>query len=110
MVAWTERRERVFEDDSANRTVSGATERCSKMTRPISRRKVLAAVGFSAVAGKLTSETMRAQSLPVRGVKDNYREEFFYREDWLGEPWPKPDPVVSHPRQRRIRRGSLLSC
>jgi pimeloyl-ACP methyl ester carboxylesterase len=37
---------------------------------------------------------MRAQSLPVRGVKDDYKEDFFYREDWLGEPWRKPEPVV----------------
>jgi 3-oxoadipate enol-lactonase len=64
------------------------------MTRRISRRKVLAAAGFSAVAGTLTSKTMRAQSLPVRGVKDDYKEDFFYREDWLGEPWRKPEPVV----------------
>ena len=54
----------------------------------------MAALGFSAVAGTLTSETMRAQSLPVRGVKDDYKEDFFYREDWLGEPWRKPEPVV----------------
>jgi len=64
------------------------------MTRIISRRKVVAALGFSAVAGKLTSETMRAQSVPVRGLKDDYKEDFFYREDWLGEPWRKPEPVV----------------
>ena len=37
---------------------------------------------------------MRAQSLPVRSIKDDYKEEFFYREDWLGEPWRKPEPVV----------------
>jgi 3-oxoadipate enol-lactonase len=37
---------------------------------------------------------MSAQSLPVRGVKDDYKEDFFYREDWLGEPWRKPAPVV----------------
>ena len=37
---------------------------------------------------------MRAQSLPVRSVKDDYKEDFFYREDWLGEPWRKPEPVV----------------
>jgi 3-oxoadipate enol-lactonase len=49
----------------------------------------MAALGFSAV-----SETMRAQSLPVRGVKDDYKEDFFYREDWLGEPWRRPEPVV----------------
>jgi 3-oxoadipate enol-lactonase len=37
---------------------------------------------------------LRAQSLPVRAVKDDYKEDFFYREDWLGEPWRKPEPVV----------------
>src|SRR3984893_11216745 len=64
------------------------------MTRTISRRKAIAALGFSAVAAELTSETMRAQSLPVRAVKDDYKEDVFYREDWLGEPWRKPEPVV----------------
>jgi 3-oxoadipate enol-lactonase len=64
------------------------------MTRTTSRRKAIAALGFSAVAGKLASEAMRAQSLPVRGVRDDYKEDFFYREDWLGEPWGKPEPVV----------------
>ena len=64
------------------------------MTRIISRRKVMAALGLSAVAGEFTSQTMRAQSLPVRDVKDDYKEDFFYREDWLGEPWRKPEPVV----------------
>jgi pimeloyl-ACP methyl ester carboxylesterase len=46
------------------------------------------------VAAKLTSETLRAQSLPVRGIKDDYKEDVFYREDWLGEPWRKAEPVV----------------
>ena len=55
---------------------------------------MLTALGFSAVAGKLTEQTTRAQSLPVRGVKDDYKEDLFYREDWLGEPWRKPEPVV----------------
>src|SRR5215471_9904109 len=70
------------------------------MTRTISRRKllqaggVIAAVEFSGLPGQLTSETTRAQSLPVRGIKDDYKEDFFYREDWLGEPWRKPEPVV----------------
>src|SRR6185369_14633486 len=64
------------------------------MIRSISRRKALAAVGFSSVVGRLTSETMCAQSLPVRGVEDDYKEDLFYREDWLGEPWRKPAPVV----------------
>jgi len=64
------------------------------MTRTISRRDALAALGLSVVAGELASPTMRAQSLPVRSVKDDYKEDFFYREDWLGEPWRKPAPVV----------------
>jgi 3-oxoadipate enol-lactonase len=63
------------------------------MTRTISRRNVLAAAGFSALAGRLTS-VLYAQSLPVRAVNDEYKEDFFYREDWLGEPWRKPEPVV----------------
>jgi 3-oxoadipate enol-lactonase len=64
------------------------------MTRTISRRKVIAAAGFSAAASKFTSQIALAQSLPVRSVKDDYKEDFFYREDWLGEPWRKPEPVV----------------
>src|SRR5438034_1309774 len=71
------------------------------MIRTISRRKllragsgVMAATGLSSLAGALTSETMRAQSLPVRAVKDDYKEDFFYREDWLAEPWRKPESVV----------------
>ena len=55
---------------------------------------MIAAAGFSAAACGLTAETLRGQSLPVRGVKDDYKEDFFYREDWLGEPWRKPEPVV----------------
>jgi 3-oxoadipate enol-lactonase len=64
------------------------------MTRRISRRNVLAALGFSALASQLTSEMLHAQSLPVRAVKDDYKEDFFYREDWLGEPWRTPEPAV----------------
>ena len=64
------------------------------MTRTISRRKVIAAVGFAAVAGRIVSGTMNAQSLLLRGVNDDYKEDFFYRDDWLGEPWRKPEPVV----------------
>src|SRR6267143_4715377 len=57
-----------------------------QMTRTISRRKLLHAAGVSALMG--------AQSLPVKSVKEDYKEDFFYREDWLGEPWRKPEPVV----------------
>ena len=64
------------------------------MIRTISRRNVLAAVGFSAVAGQLTSKIAGAQSLPLRVVKEDYKEDSFYREDWLGEPWWKPQPAV----------------
>ena len=52
------------------------------------------AVGLSAAAGTFTPEMVRAQSLPVRGLRDDYKEDFFYREDWLGEPWVQPEPVV----------------
>jgi 3-oxoadipate enol-lactonase len=54
----------------------------------------MASVGLSALAGTLTSETARAQSLPVRSVKEDYKEDLFYREDWLGEPWRTPEPAV----------------
>jgi len=71
------------------------------MTRTVSRRRLLhlggealAILGGSALAGTLTSETARAQSLPVRNLPEDFREDLFYREDWLGEPWRKPEPVV----------------
>ncbi|OFW50129.1 MAG: hypothetical protein A3G77_09255 [Acidobacteria bacterium RIFCSPLOWO2_12_FULL_68_19] len=51
-------------------------------------------VGFSGVGPTLHPEALGAQSLPVRPVKDDYQEELFYREDWLGEPWRTPEPVV----------------
>ena len=64
------------------------------MTRPISRREVMATLETSVVAGWLMPGTVRAQSLPARGVKDDFKEDYFYREDWLGEPWRKPGPMV----------------
>jgi 3-oxoadipate enol-lactonase len=71
------------------------------MIRTISRRKllrassgVMAATGLSSLVSAFNPETMRAQSLPVRAVNDQYKEDFFYREDWLGEPWRKPEPLV----------------
>src|SRR6266850_3324225 len=82
---------------AASRLILNSLKEVVQMTEKISRRKllnagggVIAAVGFST----LTGETMRAQSLPVRSVKEDYKEDFFYREDWLGEPWRKPEPVV----------------
>src|SRR6266850_6535351 len=59
------------------------------MTRTISRRKF-----FHTGGSVMAAVGLRAQSLPVRGVKEDYKEDFFYREDWLGEPWRKPEPVV----------------
>src|SRR5215471_5223465 len=63
------------------------------MAAAISRRNLITA-GFSAWAGTLASISARAQSLPVRGIKEDYKEDFFYREDWLGEPWRKPETAV----------------
>jgi pimeloyl-ACP methyl ester carboxylesterase len=62
------------------------------MTRTVSRRRLL--LGFSALAGTLASKSIRAQSLPVRRLEQDYKEDLFYREDWLGEPWRTPEPVV----------------
>src|ERR1041385_2499503 len=71
------------------------------MTRSISRRKLLRAgggvittAGLSALPATFMSETARAQSLPLRRIGDDYEEDLFYREDWLGEPWRKPDPAL----------------
>jgi 3-oxoadipate enol-lactonase len=58
----------------------------------ISRRELL--LGVSALAATLTSKTTEAQSLPVRSLEEGYKEDLFYREDWLGEPWRMPEPVV----------------
>ena len=62
------------------------------MSQTVSRRTLL--LGLSALAGTLASKAARAQSLPVRKVSEDYKEDLFYREDWLGEPWRTPDPVI----------------
>ena len=71
------------------------------MPRTVSRRSLLqlgggavAVLGGSALGDALTSRTTLAQGLPVRSVTGDFTEDFFYREDWLGEPWRKPEPVV----------------
>jgi 3-oxoadipate enol-lactonase len=71
------------------------------MTRTVSRRRLLhlggeavAILGGSALGGALASKTALAQSLPVGSPTEDYTEDFFFREDWLGEPWRKPEPVV----------------
>jgi len=67
----------------------------------ISRRQLLhvggstlAMLGMSSRSGVLAASAMGAQSLPVRSLRDDYQEDHFYREDWLGEPWRRPEPVV----------------
>jgi pimeloyl-ACP methyl ester carboxylesterase len=69
------------------------------MTPTISRRQLfhvggsaLAMLGFSNRSD--AGSAMSAQSLPVRALRDDYQEDHFYREDWLGEPWRRPEPVV----------------
>ena len=53
----------------------------------VTRRSVLQLGGRAALL-------LGAQSLPVRNLKEDDKEDYFYREDWLGEPWRTPDPVV----------------
>ena len=71
------------------------------MTRTISRRQLLhvggstlAMLGMSSRSDAPAGSAMGAQSLPVRSLRDDYQEDHFYREDWLGEPWRRPEPVV----------------
>jgi len=62
------------------------------VARAISRRTAL--LGFPVLAATLAAKTARAQSSPVRKVESDSKEDLFYREDWLGEPWRTPEPVV----------------
>jgi hypothetical protein len=71
------------------------------MSATISRRDLLqiaggaaATFGLLTVAAELAPVRAFGQSAPVRSVKDDYKEDFFYREDWLGEPWRNPDTVA----------------
>jgi pimeloyl-ACP methyl ester carboxylesterase len=63
-----------------------------------SRRDVLhfgcgtaAALGVSAVTGALGPERALAQ---VASASNASAEDLFYREDWFGEPWRKPEAAV----------------
>src|SRR5881409_1359026 len=62
------------------------------MSFPISRRDLLRAGGATAAA--LAARRAFPQSVPVRNVPKDYKEDLFYREDWLGEPWRKPETAV----------------
>jgi 3-oxoadipate enol-lactonase len=67
------------------------------MAITISRRNLLrvgygtaATLGVSAVARELAPGLARAQGAPG----DVSKEELFYRDDWFGEPWRKPEAAV----------------
>src|SRR6476620_4993379 len=64
------------------------------MAITLSRRSLLhagtaAALGVSALAGKLTAASALAQP-----ANSQPKEDLFYREDWFGEPWRKPETAV----------------
>jgi len=68
------------------------------MAATSSRRDVLhfgygtaAVLGASAVAGALGPVRALAQATPASNAS---AEDFFYREDWFGEPWRKPETAV----------------
>lgn len=71
------------------------------MAHTMSRRRLLRlgggtamTFGSSLAGAGLFSQSLEAQSTPVRKVDEGYKEDLFYREDWLGEPWRQPEPVV----------------
>src|SRR5882672_7899207 len=66
------------------------------MATAFSRRGLLhagsataAALGVSAVAGELVCGPALAQT-----ASNEPKQELFYREDWFGEPWRKPEPAM----------------
>jgi pimeloyl-ACP methyl ester carboxylesterase len=67
------------------------------MAITVSRRDLIqfgcrtaATLGVPALAGELVSGRARAQGAPG----DVSREELFYRDDWFGAPWRKPEAAV----------------
>jgi hypothetical protein len=69
------------------------------MTVKASRRGLLrfgcgtaATLGVSAAAGELAA--VRALAQPALPVSNLSKEELFYREDWFGKPWRKPETAV----------------
>jgi 3-oxoadipate enol-lactonase len=53
--------------------------------------RTAATIGIPAVVGGLTSARALAQGRPTGNVSS---EELFYREDWFGEPWRKPEAAM----------------
>src|SRR5881397_1290482 len=71
------------------------SERSTDMTFQMSRRDLLrAGVGTAVAMNAFAGAAAFAQSVPVRSVPKDYKEDLFYREDWLGEPWRKPETAV----------------
>src|SRR5881628_3348758 len=65
------------------------------MTFQMSRRDLLrAGVGTAVAMNAFAGAAAFAQSVPVRSVPKDYKEDLFYREDWLGEPWRKAETAV----------------
>src|SRR2546427_11846474 len=65
------------------------------MTFQMSRRDLLrAGVGTAVAMNAFAGAAAFAQSVPVRSVPKDYKEDLFYREDWLGEPWRKPETAA----------------
>ena len=69
------------------------------MTAPISRRGLLhlgagtaAALGASTLTGELGVVAAQEKAAPTIEVSPGVR--LFYRDDWHGEPWRKPEPVL----------------
>src|SRR5215468_4521646 len=62
------------------------------MSFRMSRRGLLRA--GAGIAAAFTAGRTFAQSVPVRSVAKDFKEDLFYREDFLGEPWRKPETAV----------------
>jgi pimeloyl-ACP methyl ester carboxylesterase len=62
------------------------------MTIGLSRRHLLRA-GCATAAALSISTLARAQT-PALTASDGPKEDFFYRDDWFGEPWRKPEAAV----------------
>ena len=52
---------------------------------------IAAVLGVSALAGALGPVRALAQGTPASNAS---AEDFFYRDDWFGEPWRKPEAAV----------------
>ena len=59
------------------------------MAMTVSRRSVLKTTIGAAIGGTVISTAAQAQTQHVGGPTDR-----FFRDDWFGEPWRKPETVV----------------